>query len=117
MKAMLMGILLSPELWGAIVLAVGFLVYNFTKGASKQKVRGVIAIAKQVFVAVEKMIPDDTSNKTAAKIDAALEMFIKIYGDTFGKDPNMTLIQLAEIIWKDLAAENKILKSQEPHSG
>lgn len=110
MKEMLIGLLLSPELWGAALLTGGLLVYRFVKGDTKQKIRGVIAIAKQVFVAVEELIPDDTQNKTAKKIDAALEMFIKLYNETFGKDPNASLIDLAKIIWKDLAAEKKLLK-------
>jgi hypothetical protein len=110
MKEMLIGLLLSPEVWGAALLSIGLLVYRFVKGNTKQKIRGALAVAKQVFVAVEQIIPDDTENKTAKKIDAALEMFIKIYNDTFGKNPDAGLISLAQIIWKDLAAEKKLLK-------
>jgi len=110
MKEMLMGLIMSPSVWGALILVIGYLAQLFLKGNSKQKVRGVMAIAKQVFVAIENLIPDDTDNKTAKKCDQAAEMFIKIYGDTFGKDPSMGMLELAQIVWKDLAAEHKILK-------
>jgi hypothetical protein len=69
-----------------------------------------------VFLLVEKLIPDDTKNKTAKKTDEAMKEFIKAWNAAKGKDPDDQLKEWARGRFANLAYDHKIGRSLRPGS-
>lgn len=88
---------------GAAVLGIWLVKYFTEHPESKYAMYWPFVIAAVNYA--EKAIPDDTTNSGAAKADAALKEFIRMYQAETGKTPNEAMTAWFNRI-KELAVAN-----------
>ena len=105
----------SPEglvfIIGAVVGLLKWLFEHTGIGKYKllwEKYGGMVVNA---FAMAEKAIPDDTQNKTLAKVDAFLKTFCASYQEAYNKPAPESLVTWAKYQASLLAAQAKTVKS------
>jgi hypothetical protein len=98
MKDIIMAIVSNEAFLNAVITAIAALAsYGIAKlFAAKPewaKYEGLLITAVK---AAEKIIPDDVANKSLARADAALRVFVERYRTAYGKFPKQEIIDIAK---------------------
>ncbi len=110
-KQLLKEVLSNPTLWAFLIGGLFVFAGWAVKRTATKKDDEVYAIVKglmfHAFNIAEKMIPDNSDNKTAHKINRALLTFNKNVSETLNRNATKSEIDQAKALWSELAFELK----------
>lgn len=111
LKELIGSVLMNPAVQAIIV---GFIFTAIGWGVKRVKDekydawwRSIQGAAVTAFNFAEKVIPDDTDNKSLKKIDEALKYFNENVAEKFGRNATKNEFEIAKDLWAEMSYEIK----------